>query len=368
MLRHLGLISLLVLAACKEEEEAAPEVIRGMKAHLIEASATSSLRKFPAVLEPSELSALSFEVGGSLGVINLDVGQQVNQGDTVAELDKTSFILQVESAQASVEQAQAAASNAQETSERQATLLERGTTTRAAADDAKAQADQAKASLKQAEKALETAQQSLDKATLKAPVSGIINSVDVTSYATVAAGTSIVTMYSPDAFEVSFSVNFDVVNQLVVGKPAEIRLADRPDIVLPAVISEIGSRADAVSSFPIVLELTEGHALLKAGMAVEASIELPLPEREGFVVPLSAAIKDGKSGDPAGDPSEDKMGVFLYDPATQTVKRHEVVVGGIRENSLLIVEGLSPGDLVASAGVSFLKDGQKVKLLTSGDQ
>ncbi|HXL83285.1 MAG TPA: hypothetical protein VN989_04070 [Casimicrobiaceae bacterium] len=39
------------------------------------------------------------------------------------------------------------------------------------------------------------------------------------------------------------------------------------------------------------------------------------------------------------------------------------MVGGIRGNDLVVTGGLEAGDLVASAGVSYLVDGQKVKLL-----
>jgi multidrug efflux pump subunit AcrA (membrane-fusion protein) len=55
--------------------------------------------------------------------------------------------------------------------------------------------------------------------------------------------------------------------------------------------------------------------------------------------------------------------VFVYDQATSTVRRRKVEIGGVRDNLLVVTDGLSAGDLVASAGVSYLADGQKVKLL-----
>ncbi|MCP4936815.1 MAG: efflux RND transporter periplasmic adaptor subunit, partial [bacterium] len=44
-------------------------------------------------------------------------------------------------------------------------------------------------------------------------------------------------------------------------------------------------------------------------------------------------------------------------------KKRLVMIAGVRENSLLVVEGLKTGERVAVAGVSFLRDGQRVKLL-----
>ena len=55
--------------------------------------------------------------------------------------------------------------------------------------------------------------------------------------------------------------------------------------------------------------------------------------------------------------------VFIYDPDTETVVSRDVTIAGVRENRLIVVDGLKAGDRVASAGVSFLREGQKVKLL-----
>jgi len=57
----------------------------------------------------------------------------------------------------------------------------------------------------------------------------------------------------------------------------------------------------------------------------------------------------------------------VFDRLSQTVKEREIAVGGVRENAVIVVEGLSIGDQVASAGVSFLRDGMKVKLLDGGN-
>ena len=273
----LMIVSVLLLAGCKEEAEESETLIRGLKTHLVAQVEHQSERRFPAVLEAAELTQVSFEVGGKLEMVTLGVGQRLSEGDEIARLDPASLELQVESAEAAVAQAKAAAENAQATFERLEELFDRGSTTRVSVDDARTQVETTSASLAQAEKSLESAIQNLEKAVLTAPFDAIVNSVEVQSFSTVAVGAPIVTIYPADNFEVSFSVNFDTVNRLVVGKSARVRLADRPDIGLEAVVSEIGSRADAVSSFPIVLKLVETDPLLKAGMAVEASITFRSP-------------------------------------------------------------------------------------------
>lgn len=358
-------LTILSLAACREEEETAETPIRGLKTHLVELEPNFETRRFPAVLEPAEIAPLSFEISGLLGAVVLSVGQRVAEGEVLVSLDQTSLEIQVESASASVDQARSAAQNAAETLERQQTLFERGTATKVAVDDAKVQADNTAAQLVQAEKSLETAEENLGKADLLAPFDGIINTVDATSFTTISPGTPVVTVYPSDSYEVRFLVSFDTVGQLVIGTKARIRLADQPDVVLNAVVSEIGARADSVSSFPVVLTLKETHPSIKAGMAVEASIDLPNAQDEGFAVPLSAIIRDGQAE--GEENSQSVMSIFVFNPDTSRVERRDVTVGGLRENMIVVTEGLREGDQVASAGVSFLKDGQEVRLLTGAE-
>ena len=358
------LLGLLALTACKEEELTSEAPIRGLKTHLIEEVKDSTLRRFPAVLEPTSLNTLSFEVAGKLEAVELEVGQRVQAGQILLSLDTTSFQLQLDNAEAGIVAAQAARNNAADDFARQKDLFERGTITKVARDNAEAEAIATDARLEQAIKARDSALETLSKTTIASPIDGVINAVDAISFGTVSPGAPMVSLYAPDAFEISFSVNFETASQLVVGTPATIRLADLPDVSLRAVVSELGARADAVSSFPVVLSLQETDPVLKAGMAVEASIELPLPAPQGFTIPLSAILKKGEIKLPPGAPQgQGEVSVYVYDAATETVRVREVFIGGVRENAILVVDGLSIDERVASAGVSFLSDGMRVNLL-----
>lgn len=369
--KTLAVMSALVLvAACGDSEadkkDAEPPV-RALKTFVIAEQQKEEIRRYPSVLQPSEITTLSFEISGRLEEVNLNVGQNVTSGQTLVELDMTSLQLAVDGAEASLEQAQASAENAKATQERLEILLKRGATTQVAVDDARTSARTATAQADRASKDLDTAKENLTKANLQAPYDGIINSVSAESFATVAAGTTIATMYSPQRFEVSFPVSYEISTRLAVGKKVTIRLADNPSVSLPGVVSELGSRADTVSSFPVIVRLVDSHPEIKAGMAVEVSFALPVTAGEGYLIPLSALIRDGQIENGSSSNPRTPANVYLFDEGSQTVKRHQVTIGGIRENEIIVVDGLKPGDLIASAGVSFLRDGQKVKLLKTAN-
>ncbi|MDA4845527.1 efflux RND transporter periplasmic adaptor subunit [Hoeflea poritis] len=357
---------LVALAGCGEDDSrtgAIEPVVRGLKTCLVEDVEETTVRHYPSVLQPSSTTTLSFEVTGRLMQVDLNVGQSVSAGDVIAEIDPTSLELQVDNAKAALQQAESTARNAEEDFKRKSQLVERGVITKAEADQSQTNMETSQAQVVQARKQLETAEENLGKSVLKAPFDGIVSSVDVESFTNVTAGSPVATIYADDRFESSFTVSFDIVNQIAVGKQAVIRLADDPSIVLRGHVSELGSRADSVSAFPVVVTLDETNALLKAGMAVEITLEFAVPRGAGYTLPLTVMPLQGNFEVPDDPQEPGGLELFVYDEASGTVKLREVLVGGLRDNQLIVVDGLQPGERVACAGVSFLRDGMEVKPL-----
>jgi RND family efflux transporter MFP subunit len=346
-----------------KKQEASEQPVRGLRAYKVAAKAESRVRRFPSVLQPADVSGLSFEIGGQLKAVTLTVGQKVQLGDVLAEIDPRSLQTQVDQASAGVQQAQAQLDNAEADFQRKEELLKRGVTTQAVFDQSKATLLSLRAQLDQARRQLELADHNLDRGKLLAPFSGTIARVEVKSFAQVAAAQSIVTLYSDDRFEMSFLVPSPTFQSLRVGQVVDVKVADRPDLSLKGEIKELGSKAEQVSAFPVVIRLDNSVPGLNAGMSVEVGIEEPLiGGKGGFLVPLSVLAPEG------GKELQGKGTVFLFDAGSSTVKKHAITVGGIRDNRLVVTEGVAAGDIVASAGVSYLTDGQRVKLLPPEEQ
>ena len=367
-MRRFGVLGLALIAVsgCGEDDSRTGEiepVIRGVKTCLVEDVEETVVRRYPSVLQPSSTTTLSFEVSGRLEQMNLDVGQTVATGDVIAQIDPNSLQIQVDNAKAALQQAESTARNAEADFERKSQLVDQGVVTKAEADQARTNMETSKAQVVQAGKQLETAEENLGKAVLTAPFDGIISSVDVDSFTNVTAGSPVATIYADDKFETSFTVNYDVVNRIAVGKRATVRLADDPSVILPGHISELGTRADSVSAFPVVVALEGSNELLKAGMAVEITLEFAVPGGTGYLLPLTVMPMEGNFNVPEDQSQPGKMELYVFDEASGSVKLRSVQIGGLRDNQLIVVDGLSPGEHVACAGVSFLRDGMQAKLL-----
>src|SRR4051794_39941975 len=357
-----GLLVFGVLVGCGEEpDNPAQKVVRGLRAYKVSARTDSRVQHFPTVLQPADISRLSFEISGQLTAVSLNAGQHVELGDVLMEIDARSLQAQLDQARARVTEAGAVVVNAEADFWRKGELLKRGFATRAAFDESQAHLLSARAKHDQAQRQVDLATHDLERSKLLAPFAGAIAGVDAKSFGQVAAGQTVVTLYSDDSFELSFSVPPIVFQTLKVGQSAKVAIADRPDLALTAVIKELGAKAEQVSAFPVVVRLTNDIPGLNAGMAAEVSLDLPLASGSGYLVPLSVLVPEGDK-DVRGAAS-----VFVYDGESSTVHKRKVTFGGIRNNQLAVTEGLKPGDLIASAGVSYLTDGQKVRLLPAGD-
>jgi len=363
-------LTLLLTACWQEEDTSATETetpVRGLITTLVADVEEVTVRRYPGVLEPSEVNLLSFEVGGRLGRIRLDVGERVSKGQLLAELEPEHFETTIESRRAALEEVSATLAQAEDDLARSQALLDSGTITVVRRDEDATAVAQARAQRTQAEKNLAAAEQDLADSKLYSPFDGIVDAIEVDSFATVSAGQTVLSLYQQEEYEVSFSVSFDVINRLVVGTPATVRLADDPSVSLAAVVSELGERAGQVSSFPVVVRLNETTPIIKAGMAVEVALEFALPAERGHLLPMSAIIPGADIPERAGPNTPISLDVYVYDPDSSTVRQRTVTMAGIRENRFLIIDGLSAGERVATKGVAFLREGMEVSLLPDSE-
>lgn len=351
----------IILAACADNTTELTEPTRGLRAFKVESSTQFVERRFPSVVRPHDETLLAFEVGGQLLEVKLNQGRTVRTGEVLFNLAPSTFQLHVQEAEAGLAQATATHRNASSNFGRQSELWDKRVIPRSGFDNAEAAVDTARAQLDQASKRLEIAQDNLAKTKLTAPFDGTVASVKVSSYETISAGQPMLTLYADNAFETAFTVPSSVVNAIVVGQSVRVLISDIPSVEYSGHIAELGTRAKEVSAFPVVVVLDNPPPSLKSGMSAEVIIDIALAEGgKGFLIPITCfAFNTVKQLSP------DRTGVpvFVYDPHTGTVRQRKIDVLGVRENMVIVRSGLEVGDLVASAGVSYLRDGQPVQLL-----
>lgn len=352
----LAMLAALCLSACDEEAPAVEERVRAIKTMTVAERGAGQLRRFPGVVQAVDTSALSFEVGGNTRSVLVQAGDRVEVGQRLATLDETPFQLAVEAAQAEVGRARAQLAEKMTEFDRQQTLFRKGWVSQAALDQAIAAKESAENQVSYALSKLNLDRRDLEKTVLTAPFAGVIASRLVEPFQEVARGEKVFELYAEGAMEVVISVPETAIGGVNLGLPATVGFPSENRTTLTGRVSEVGTVASEANAFPVKVALAEAPADILPGMTAEVALILGDPNADdSFLIPVSALV--------AGD--EPGLGfVFVYDPETATVRKTRVRGGGIRDNRIMIREGVSAGDVIAVAGTAFLRDGQQVKLLT----
>ena len=348
----------IALLGCKGPEQVDKNVVRTIKWTVLASGTAVQERRIAGVVEPVKVSELSFEVAGRIQKLHVRLGDKVKAGDMIAELDREPFKLRLRHAEAEVSAALAVFKEEAENLQRQRTLFKDGWIAKARLESALAGHDAARSQLRARRAQLDLRRRDLKLSALRAPFDGVISKKTIEAFEEVATGQAIFELNGESDLKVSLRVPPALVTRIVQGQTVAVQFPTQGSMTLAGVVTEIGTRAATANAFPITVRLRGRSENLRAGMTAEVVFDFDLagPSHRGLMVPMSA-ILSGRGQD---------YHVFRFDSATSTVSRAEIEIESFQDNEIQIAGDLRPGDIIATAGVEFLTDGQKVRLM--GDQ
>lgn len=355
------LLASLLLGACDQEVEEPEERIRAVKTIIVGDLASDQQRKFPGTVEPVTSSNLSFEVNGVIQAMQVDVGDRFKKGEVLAFLDNKPFQINVESARASLSRASAQLAEKKSAYERELRIQaeDPGATTEKAVEQTRAAYDSQVQNVSYRQAQLDLAERDLAHTELRAPFNGIVSARHVDPSEVADRGVHVLKVNTEDAMQVAVSVPEQMIDKVYTGLKGQVFLSNRPDDPYEAVVSEVGSAATTANAFPVTAVISDAGEWVRPGMTAELRLVFSDEEMQSaYLVPMSAFL-----------PGIDKNDhyVYLFDAETSKVRKTAVQIRGIQGNHVVTTHGIASGDILVVAGVPFLSDGQKVKLLdTSG--
>ncbi len=346
------------LVACSEPPPPPTESIRAIRTITVSEPASGQLRRYSGVVEAADTSSISFEVPGNVQTVKVEVGERVNQGDVLAVLDERTYQLNVEAARAAVGGAEVELADARNKRERfqRIAAQDRGAVSVRSLEQAEAAYNGARQNLSYANSRLNLAKRDLERTRLLAPFDGVIATRHVDPFQEVNRGEPMFDLFIEGAMQAAISIPESEIDMIYLGLTAEIRFPAIPGQLHKGLVSEISKVAGAANAFPVKVAIVSDDTPVRIRPGITAEVNLLLGgegEEPSYLIPV-AALSHGTQSDNY---------VFVYDAETSTVKRTRIEDGGIRDSNLVVTSGLQAGDIVAIAGVSFLRDGQKVRLM-----
>ena len=342
------------LTSCSREEAPAEEFLRPVRYVLVSDDTLVRDRNFPGVSKSSRESRLSFKVAGTITSVPVQIGQRLNAGDLIAQLDAASYSLQRQQAQATLVEAQANERNAIANYDRTKGLYANENASLNDLDQARAQAEAVRAQVASASKALEIARLNESYTRLVANDDCSISSVDAEANENVSAGQQVIAVSCGDEFEVNIDLSESVIGSVNEETPVSITFGAIRDTVFTGLVSEIAVASTGNQAvFPVVIKIIEKHAALRSGLAADVTFQFDTSAQGiGIVVPVAAVMRD-----PSG------TYVFIAEQSKDDealVTRRAVTLGELSQSGVEILDGLTAGDRVITAGLSVIREGQRV--------
>lgn len=381
----------------KQEEETVLKV-KYVNAYTVANQQEALTQELSGVVAPRKEASLSFGTSGKIDKILVQKGSVVQAGALLATLDTAVWEQQINAAQGQVAsasirraktaqgadrhdinqqklQVEKARENAGRAAEeyRQGKLLyDNGAISREQLDNLALKDKQARLSLQeeelrynkllegadrldleaanveveQARAQLAQAQQDASAAMLKAPFTGVIAEIAQIESEQTGPGSEVIRLVDISQWLVELQVESDLIGSWQLGKKVTLTASD-------------GSRAEGTVSFvaPVLNEQTGTYPVevtvqgamptWRGGMTVKC--QYAVQPRSGLLVPVTAVGISNES-------------YYVMKIDNEVVKKEPVKVGALYGQFYEILEGLAAGDQIVATGISYVVDGEAVKV------
>lgn len=292
---------------------------------------------------------LAFQVGGQILSRNVQEGSRVRAGDTLMVINAKDVVQQSNAGDAQVAQARAQLDLAQRNLARYSELYQEDAVAASVLDQYQANYDAAFATYQQALATAAQGHNALGYTNLTAGADGVISEIKAEEGQVVAAGQTVMTLVQTDELEVEIAVPENRIDDVAVGTPVKVSfwaLSQEVD----GTVREVAPMADSTSrTYKVRVSIPNPPEGMQLGMTASVAISHnDGSASSGAVLPLSAIYQTGDSPE-----------VWVVtDDDTVTLKSVEVENFG---DNTVLVHGLAPTDVVVTAGVHKLREGQAVR-------
>ncbi len=303
-------------------------------------------RVFIGRIEASRTADTGFEIGGKLASIQVDEGDVVKKGDTLAVLDTQRLEAARKEAAAALEESRAVLALSQSTLKRIRAAVAIKAVSIQELDEAQEARNTAAASVNRHKAALERIDVDIEKSTLQAPFDSTVIDRIADEGRVIAAGAPVLRLQETKTPEARIALANGMADKFKVGDAVTLK-KNRHD--LPATVKAVLPVRDArARTVDVIFTLAE-TATVRPGDLVEITIE-QASQKRGFWIPLSSLTETVRG----------LWGVYVIDE-NSTAQRKVVDLIYQNEAQAFVRGNLTDGEVIISDGIHRIVPGQAVK-------
>jgi len=359
--RWLGLLSVLALIACAEDEPRDVGAAEGAAAsHSQEGAAPDRVeteRVAPAVIRTSmsasgsirarRVSEIGAEVSGRLVRVFVDVGDDVKEGDPLFQIDARPYEMGLAEARAGLALARAESENAEQEMRRVSRLIEQRVASEQQFEQLQTAASVARAQVAQMEARVARVERDLACTLVRAPYPGSI--VERNAHEGAMAGPAPILMLQETG-------SLEAVLAIPDAWPAPVRAGAEVRLYVEGLSEPLVTRIDRVSdrvdpethTYEVRGPVDDPSRTAKAGSYLRAEIETSTDGSAPAVDRSAILNRDGRS--------------YVFRVSGDTVERVPVRIGVVGDDRVQILSGVASGDeVVRGEAVGRLESGARIE-------
>ena len=337
----------LLLTGCGKTETVVekPTLVRSQTVTM---DATGQSASYSGEVRGRHETQLAFQVTGKIIKRNVDLGSVVQPGDALMELDPKDIEQTVNINTAQVYSAQSQLKLAENNLNRYKQLYEQNAISRAQYEQYQSAYDVAVAAVRQMSAQYAQGTNQLGYSTLYASCAGVISGINVEAGQVVSAGQAAITLVQDGEQEIEISIPENRAETLRKAKEIKVTFWALPEIAVAGKVREVSPVADKVSrTYKVRISLVNPPQEIKLGMTATVAV-VTADNQKAAYIPLSALYQNG-----------DSPSVWVVNQ--DKVNLRPIKIGNFSDNKVKVLEGLKDGDIVVTAGVHKLQEGQKVR-------
>lgn len=302
-------------------------------------------------------SQLAFQVGGKVIVRHVELGSKVKAGDVLMQIDAKDIQQTVNSDSAQIYSTESKQKLAQNNLDRYRRLYEQGAVSRAQYDQYVSAYEVAVAEARQAGATYSQSVNQFDYSSLRSDRAGVVSAIATEAGQVVSAGQTVVTVVQDGEREVEISVPENRIEILRQSPSVMVSFWALPQVKVAGKVREVAPMSDTVTrTYKVRVSIADLPPEVTLGMTASVVVAAPQASSGGATeIPLAAVYQTEKS------PS-----VWVVQNDVVSLRPVQVVAFG--KTAVKVTGGLKPGDVIVTAGVHKLREGQKVRLAGGAEE
>lgn len=291
-----GLLVAAVAAGCAQGGAAESDLTlenSTVERRTIEASVEAT-----GTIEPIRVIDVKSQASGEILNMPVELGDRVERGDLLLEIDPRDVVNELEQAEANLQQARAQLDVNERRLDRARALRDSGVVTEEELETAIVNHANAQTSFQRARASLELAREQREDATVRAPLSGTIverlveEGAVITSTNSVTGGTSLLGIADLSEVQVRTLVDETDIGRVQPGLPAAINVEAFPERTFEGQVLKIEPQAtveENVTMFAVLIRIDNEERLLRPGM--NGDVEIVLGQENDVLALPNAGVK-----------------------------------------------------------------------------